>query len=132
MLSTSSRSLLLKFVFSEKFYGIFHLSRLQKHQNVSSNPVYHQHFYFYTVFFSKRCFIEDYLTQACLIIKTTTPQQPSLDGHNRVLYKLYLDTIRKILRCSEVGGGGGRGANKILKMGGEPIMGEGVVDKSKD
>ena len=44
---------------------------------------------YYTVLsFLKRYFIENYLTQSCLIHKTTTPQQLSSDGHNRVLYKL--------------------------------------------
>ena len=38
LLNRSSRSL-LKFVLPGKFFEILHLSRLQKHQNASSNPV---------------------------------------------------------------------------------------------
>ena len=47
MLRRSNRSL-SKFVLPEKFvksFGILHLSRLQKHEHASNNPVYHQHVY---------------------------------------------------------------------------------------
>ena len=42
-----------------------------------------------------------------------------------------LGTIREKLRCREVGGmgdrGGGGGVNKVLNMGGQPIMGGGLL-----
>ena len=44
---------------------------------------------YYTVLsFLKRYFIENYLIQSCLILKTTTPQQPLSDGHKKALYEL--------------------------------------------
>ena len=44
--------------------------------------------YYVVLSSQKRYFIENYLSWSCLILNTTTPQQPSLDGHSRVLYKL--------------------------------------------
>ena len=41
-----------------------------------------------------------------------------------------LGTIRERLRCREVGGTGDRGrvgVNKVLNMGGQPIMGGGLL-----
>ena len=44
--------------------------------------------YYTVLLFLKRYFIENYLTQSCLILKTTTPKQLSSNGHNKVLDKL--------------------------------------------
>ena len=73
--------------------------------------------YYTTLPFLKGIFIENFLSESYLILKTNTPQSPSSDGHNRVVGAMYLDTIRERLRCSEVRGGGER-VNKVLTMDG--------------
>ena len=63
----------LKVCITWKVVGFLEL--LKKHQYASSNPVYHQHFYWhYTVLsFLERFFIENCLSLSYLIPKTTTP-----------------------------------------------------------